>query len=647
MKNSQKGFLVPLIVILVAIVAGGSIYYYFHQPLESNLQTKPNSVHTEPSGSTTPSSYRQISSWKIYSHPKLPFTFQYPADWNAPKEINLGGGLILEFSSGLTMSWSQYYNKIRSKEEQTADEVGDQLLATTTSYYGKPDPDKGTKSNVTINNRNFIKIDFNASAIHPTNIGATTKLLPLPVAYATKVDSTIDIIGVENSLNKVDKVTFNKIIESINITSATQAISDKNNDLEFSLNSLVLAMDENYKAVPSFDYSNLCLNNQINVAGKSHNNLSPHQMVDEILKIKNAKTQSEAGIICIATKGKFAVSVPLLYSNTAYCIDSSKSRFHDRSKADLTTQLCKPIPEATSVDVSKSIKDTAIQNVVNANEAEIKSKLLEVRASAENIYNSNSPVSFKGVCEGKKLNNNPQLKILNQFFTAANISTTCFSTDGGFSVTAQLIDGKTMCVYSGGLLKVPGGNEQEFCKITSKDQDPIILHPNTANASTDTYIYSNLGPADSYDHGFAEIVGGKNNVAVQFRTGKTSFKIKSAELPLDVNSGEHSLKISVVTDSGHNSPGTTTLTSATRAGLPAAGFSKLVTVTFNDQVTLLPNTSYWIVAEAADNTTESGWYLNESEDNTNTALRDYIQSGGDWINESNQGVAIRINGLKK
>ncbi len=71
MKNSQKGFVVPLIIaIIVLLVISGSVYIYKNKKAEA-----PAVVNTQ----TNNSKSTDISSWKTYN--VFDFSFKYPDDW--------------------------------------------------------------------------------------------------------------------------------------------------------------------------------------------------------------------------------------------------------------------------------------------------------------------------------------------------------------------------------------------------------------------------------------------------------------------------------------------------------------------------------------------------------------------------------------
>jgi hypothetical protein len=72
MKNKQRGFIVPFLITIIAIIAvGGGLYY-----TQSKQKASRNNT------------YNETSSWKTYKNDKYGFKFMYPADiFQEPKEI--------------------------------------------------------------------------------------------------------------------------------------------------------------------------------------------------------------------------------------------------------------------------------------------------------------------------------------------------------------------------------------------------------------------------------------------------------------------------------------------------------------------------------------------------------------------------------
>ncbi|MFA5942188.1 MAG: hypothetical protein WC798_00735 [Candidatus Paceibacterota bacterium] len=109
MKNSQKGFIAPLLIIIIAVLAiGAGVYYYSSKNGPSNTngslnsnQTPPittdnsvnNNVSTQnpvvqpPTSPANNSSGETTTGWKTYSNAQFNFSFKYPPDWGFSGEL--------------------------------------------------------------------------------------------------------------------------------------------------------------------------------------------------------------------------------------------------------------------------------------------------------------------------------------------------------------------------------------------------------------------------------------------------------------------------------------------------------------------------------------------------------------------------------
>ena len=72
MKNSQKGFVIPLVIVVIALLAiGGGIYAY-----------QKNTTQRVQIGDTNATSTIDTVNWKTYKNTELGFQFMYPSTWN-------------------------------------------------------------------------------------------------------------------------------------------------------------------------------------------------------------------------------------------------------------------------------------------------------------------------------------------------------------------------------------------------------------------------------------------------------------------------------------------------------------------------------------------------------------------------------------
>jgi len=78
MKNSHKGFALPLILAIIALLLAGGAYAY----LQKNQTNQPVSgnVASQQATSTAQTSDSKIAGWKTYENQKYGFQMQYPAN---------------------------------------------------------------------------------------------------------------------------------------------------------------------------------------------------------------------------------------------------------------------------------------------------------------------------------------------------------------------------------------------------------------------------------------------------------------------------------------------------------------------------------------------------------------------------------------
>jgi hypothetical protein len=77
MKNLQKGFVVPLIIAIVAVLTiGGGIYYS-----QKKSEVPSNTISGSNSTASSKNVSDEMSGWKTYRNDQLGFEFKYPSDW--------------------------------------------------------------------------------------------------------------------------------------------------------------------------------------------------------------------------------------------------------------------------------------------------------------------------------------------------------------------------------------------------------------------------------------------------------------------------------------------------------------------------------------------------------------------------------------
>ena len=83
MKNPKKGFVIPLIIAIVAVLAvGGGVYYYAHN-------NKPFEVFTFDPNATVATTTDVTKDWKIYNDKDYGISFNYPLLWNLTTKLEL------------------------------------------------------------------------------------------------------------------------------------------------------------------------------------------------------------------------------------------------------------------------------------------------------------------------------------------------------------------------------------------------------------------------------------------------------------------------------------------------------------------------------------------------------------------------------
>lgn len=97
--NAQRGFIVPLLLILISVLLVGSGAYWYTQTKPVN---QPAVVEqTVQATSTTQTSISQTAGWKTFRNETYRFELQYPIDWTLKTE----GGLVNETTGANEETW--------------------------------------------------------------------------------------------------------------------------------------------------------------------------------------------------------------------------------------------------------------------------------------------------------------------------------------------------------------------------------------------------------------------------------------------------------------------------------------------------------------------------------------------------------------
>ncbi len=197
MKNSKrKGFLVPLLIIIIAVlVVGGGIYeYQNYQNYQRNKE-----IH----GVIPPTT---LANWKTYTDPELNFYFQYPSIWPKPVKTILGSGAEIS-TNGLHLEYRSNYNNATGNMEDISDvSLGIGGIS-------------AQRQKITFNNRDAIKITSSPCSSH--NCAADVDALL--VAF----DSTHNLIISSDEGSQLDSKIFSSILDSFKFTNLdSQTSSD-------------------------------------------------------------------------------------------------------------------------------------------------------------------------------------------------------------------------------------------------------------------------------------------------------------------------------------------------------------------------------------------------------------------------------------
>lgn len=105
MKTTQRGFIVPLVLVIIALLLVGSGAYVYVQNRQVKQLEIVNQASATSKGQVTDS---QTAGWKTYTSKEYGFEMQYPADW------------VLESSSGSlpTLYGKNYILQIFSETPQ-------------------------------------------------------------------------------------------------------------------------------------------------------------------------------------------------------------------------------------------------------------------------------------------------------------------------------------------------------------------------------------------------------------------------------------------------------------------------------------------------------------------------------------------------
>ena len=216
MKNQQKGFVVPLLVAIIALlVVSAGVYVYENKKAEVPIVTnteiqQPDQVQQQTNTQTLPVNTQTINSnsidtsnWKTYTNSNPAFSFNYPSSWNPPVINQQNTRVFTDFGNGFSVTTGFYYDQVKGRNSTVLEIIN------------------GYKNSSTIKNvqTENIKVDGHL-ATKITYYGSDTKKNYTDV-YIYQ-DQQIQEKFIElNADDSVDATTFNQILSTFKFTTQT------------------------------------------------------------------------------------------------------------------------------------------------------------------------------------------------------------------------------------------------------------------------------------------------------------------------------------------------------------------------------------------------------------------------------------------
>jgi hypothetical protein len=344
MKTHQKGFIIPFVIVLVAIVAAGSGVYYFNK-------NKPR-VKDNPSISTLP--VTTSDDFTTYDS-EAGFSISYPKAWKAEaikaEGVTYGGVKLVSSKQANTLEQMLTIKTSVAATPMTFQEMRNTIKK---SYEVG-----NTYSPIKMTADKDIKIDgIDAyEAIYTETIKDVStkniKVISLAVPTAVQKGNKQELktfIEIEYSAQRdaFDQALAEKIIGTFKQhvlktqgtkTTTTAPIKEKQ-DTKFAevqvratLNNLRAAFEDIYDKNNN-SYEGICSNGKINVAA----DLNIKSGVEYMRPALKTLGQSDTSIKCYASQTKYALSIKTSEEKT-WCIDSTG--FNSNGVADKITMSCK------------------------------------------------------------------------------------------------------------------------------------------------------------------------------------------------------------------------------------------------------------------------------------------------------------------
>jgi hypothetical protein len=230
MKTAQKGFILPLLIVLLGVVlVGGAYYVYEHgHAVSPSVPAIRNSISTTGSNtalsntkpgyipSQTATTTGSTAGWQTYNNAQYGISFMYPAGWDQPifSDLNAYGvdqKQLLFSKQQLFITWGETLNG----KVQTIDDYTNLLV----NGSGRVSDSSFQKGIIAINGENYITLSSNNAVFN-----ATTNDLSVLIPESSSPDSgfaDVDYTTCSGSSDctkiahsDVDGNTFNLIVGS-------------------------------------------------------------------------------------------------------------------------------------------------------------------------------------------------------------------------------------------------------------------------------------------------------------------------------------------------------------------------------------------------------------------------------------------------
>ncbi len=213
MKNSQKGFLVPLLLVIIAVlVIGGGIYIYNNKKAEAPIV--PN-TQTQASDQTQQTNTQQItpvnsansqvdtSNWKTYTDTDHGFSIDYPS---GTKIRNMDGngtyGVSLKTVSQGEVWAIVAYGVLGRYQPNNCNDTAD----------------GADKTNTNINGVNFLTFYMSKDLSNANSGASATEYCAIRGQTAYKITTIVNYVpGTSNGLGLDKNTTLNKMVASFKL----------------------------------------------------------------------------------------------------------------------------------------------------------------------------------------------------------------------------------------------------------------------------------------------------------------------------------------------------------------------------------------------------------------------------------------------